>query len=272
MVFDKRGRYYAPMMLIVLFTMTLYLIIEVAAQRRQTARGRAIRAAMFAEESRYQSPTWGMTESLLLLHQSTYDNHISPYDELFINLSDRYNTDWRLMSAIGYCESRFMPYAKSYGGAVGIMQIMPRTGRIYGYDEKYLTNPEHNIEIANIHYKDIERMLRIPSETSFSDRASLILASYNGGIGHVFDAMRLARSEGHADPHLWSVVRRYIALLRLPEYYERECVYCGRFNSAYMTIRYVEDVMKRYRLYCEQTAMRSDHLYPVGDIVYQPRM
>ncbi len=265
MVLDKRGRYYAPMTLVVLYTMTLYLIVVVVVRRHQAAESRAIRIAMILEENRWQSPTWGIIEPLYHMNKSFDVCYISPYDELFIKASDRHKTDWRLMSAIGYCESRFHPYAKSNTGALGLMQIMPRTATIYGYLEVQLTNPQLNIEIANLHYNEIERMLSIPIETSAFDRAALILASYNGGIGRVFDAMRLARSEGHEDPHLWSVVRQYLALLRHPEYYEREIVYCGRFGTAYMTIRYVEDVLKKYAIYCQQTAQCSSHLLPIGD-------
>ena len=79
---------------------------------------------------------------------------------------------------------------------------------------------------------------------------SLILASYNGGIGHVSDARRLARSHGE-NPDSWEVVARYLELKADPAYYEDEVVRCGRFTGYKQTRAYVDDVMKRYDRYCQ---------------------
>ena len=94
--------------------------------------------------------------------------------------------------------------------------------------------------------------LRLPRSISEEDRMSLILASYNGGIGHVNDARRLARYFGE-DPNSWRVVSHYLQLKSDPEYYENEVVECGRFTGSRQTMAYVEDVMSRYDKYCRMT-------------------
>ncbi len=261
MVVDKRGRYYAPMMLVVLYTTLLSLVVSIAVKRHQAIVAEEVRMAIALNDMRWQSPVWGVIEEVIHLGVIE-DDYISPYDRLFVRICDLYNNDWRLLSAVAYVESRFRPYAESNTGALGMMQIMPRTARIYDIPVERLSDPEVNIEVANIHLNEIERMLRMPKDMDKRDRAAMILASYNGGIGRVFDAMRMARTDGE-DPHLWSVVRRNLALLRLPHYAEREDVYCGRFATPYTTIRYVEDVLAQYEIFCEITANSVAHLKPV---------
>ena len=47
----------------------------------------------------------------------------------FRKYGSQYNLDWMLMAAQGYQESRLNQQAKSHVGAVGVMQIMPATGK-----------------------------------------------------------------------------------------------------------------------------------------------
>ena len=74
--------------------------------------------------TRFPAPTVennGIDNSLL----AEGEYAISIYDNLFRNISEREGNDWRLMSAIAYHESRFMPALRSKQGARGIMQLMP---------------------------------------------------------------------------------------------------------------------------------------------------
>ena len=104
--------------------------------------------------------------------------------------------------------------------------------------------------LANKLLAKIEASLRIPKEVSETDRMSIVLACYNGGIGHVADARRLASAHGRI-PLLWEVVARYLTLKAQPEYYENEVVRCGRFTGSGQTLAYVEDVLGRYDAYCQ---------------------
>jgi membrane-bound lytic murein transglycosylase MltF len=49
--------------------------------------------------------------------------------DLFRKYGDRYKFDYLLMAAQGYQESRLDQQAKSPVGAIGVMQLMPETGR-----------------------------------------------------------------------------------------------------------------------------------------------
>lgn len=177
---------------------------------------------------------------------------ISEYDDVIRAASAEEGRDWRLMSAIAYHESRFEADIVSRRGAVGLMQIMPVVGRHFNVPEAEIIDPLTNVRLAGKLLNEIERTLRIPAGVPEKDRMSIVLASYNGGIGHVADARRLARNAGE-NPDSWDVVSRYLELKAQPEYYEKEEVRCGRFTGSRQTLAYVDDVMARYAKYRSMT-------------------
>ena len=168
---------------------------------------------------------------------------ISPYDHVIRNISEREGNDWRLMSAIAYHESRFKADIVSRRGARGLMQIMPAVARQFDVaSEEALLDPETNVLLANKVWNRIDSTLDLPAGISEKDRMSLILACYNGGIGHVNDARRLARVNGE-DPNSWEVVLRYLELKSDPAYYQHEVVKCGKFTGYRQTRAFVQDVI-----------------------------
>ncbi len=198
-----------------------------------------------AETEKASEPT--LKAEYVLLAEGEYQ--ISTYDELMQFVSQEEGTDWRLMSAIAYHESRFTPDIISKQGARGLMQIMPVVARQFNVEQEKLLDPETNIRLANQLLNQLDKMMKIPAETPYEDRMSLILAAYNGGIGHVSDARRLARHHGE-NPNSWEDVSRYLELKADPSYYEQEVVRYGRFTGFKQTNAYVRDVMNRYRRYC----------------------
>ena len=174
---------------------------------------------------------------------------ISAYDNLIRSISEQEGHDWRLMSAIAYHESRFTPDITSRSGARGLMQIMPSVARQFDVPVTEVSNPETNIWLANKLLSKIMSPLRLPEGISEKDRMSIVLASYNSGIGHVSDARRLAKLNGE-NPNSWEVVARYLSLKADPAYYESEVVKCGRFTGSRQTLAYVNDVIGRYDRYC----------------------
>lgn len=189
-------------------------------------------------------------DPLCLLGEGEYV--ISTYDNLMRAVSAEEGQDWRFMSAIAYHESRFDADIVSRRGARGLMQIMPSVARQFDVPVESITDPATNIRLAGKLITEIESALRLPASTSDEDRMSIILASYNSGIGHVNDARRLARLHGE-DPDSWEVVARYLQLKADPAYYENEAVRCGRFTGSRQTLAFVDNVMGRYADYCRRT-------------------
>lgn len=173
---------------------------------------------------------------------------ISTYDAMMQSIGEQEGQDWILMSAIAYHETRFREDVTSQKGAIGLMQIMPIVGRQFNVDTESIADTETNIRLAGKLLRQIEKTLKLDPSTAESDRMSIILACYNGGIGHVTDARRLAKSNGE-NPNSWEVVARYLRLKADPAIYESELVRHGKFSGSSRTEAYVRDVMKRYEFY-----------------------
>lgn len=174
---------------------------------------------------------------------------ISQYDNIMRKIAAEQGQDWRLLSAIAYSESRFTEDLVSRQGAAGIMQIRPIVARHFNIPVEMIDDVETNIRLAGMLLSELDHMLRLPASTPASDRLSIILASYNAGVGHVMDARRLARFNGE-NPDSWATVSRYLELKSDPAYYESEAVRNGRFTGSRQTNGYVREVMRKYNQYC----------------------
>lgn len=124
---------------------------------------------------------------------------ISQFDDLFRKYAPEVGWDWRLLAALCYQESSFDPEAVSWAGAIGLMQLMPETGKRFGADS--LLDPEQNIAagVKFLKYLDDKFKGEIKDE---KERYKFILASYNVGIGHIYDAQNLAEKYGK-ERDLW---------------------------------------------------------------------
>lgn len=224
----------------------LTIFTLVCAHDVQTDRSRFADEALFTamlDEGRHR-------EECTLLAEGEYI--ISAYDAIIRDISEPEGNDWRFISAIAYHESRFRHDVVSDRGAQGLMQIMPVVARQFEVPDDSITDLRTNIWLANKLLGKIRRTFRFPLDYADEDRMRIVLACYNGGIGHVSDARRLAGSNGE-NPDAWEVVSHYLALMDDPAYYEHEAVRCGRFTGSRQTVAFVEGVMSRYRRYCSLT-------------------
>jgi soluble lytic murein transglycosylase-like protein len=81
--------------------------------------------------------------------------------------------------------------AVSPAGAVGLMQIMPRTARFMGLAEELLFDPEHNLRTGIAYLR--RQFERFPEIDTYHDRMNCALAAYNGGRGWINLALQKAR-------------------------------------------------------------------------------
>lgn len=170
---------------------------------------------------------------------------ISHYDELFKRYSRGIGWDWRLLAAQCYQESMFDPEAQSWAGARGLMQIMPRTADHLGLDRADITDPELNIAAATRYLHELEHEFSYIHDRT--ERQNMVLASYNGGSGHVEDAMRLATRDGR-NAQRWKDVQEYILKLKDPRYYQDTLVRHGYMRGT-ETADYVDKIRARYQEY-----------------------
>lgn len=171
---------------------------------------------------------------------------ISKYDVLIKKYAQNINWDWRLVASQIYQESRFDNNGKSWVGAGGLMQIMPRTAKELGVHNVY--NPEQNIKGGTKYLKQIwEEWKQIPDSVQ---RLKLTLASYNCGLYHVYDAQNLAKINGKNHQSWDDGIDEYILKLSKPEYFNHKSVKYGyvRGREPYY---YVRNIFERYELYKE---------------------
>ncbi|MDF1629304.1 MAG: transporter substrate-binding domain-containing protein [Alcanivoracaceae bacterium] len=164
---------------------------------------------------------------------------ISPWDDLLRQYSTEQIRDWRLLVSQMYQESRFDPKAKSHAGAMGLMQVMPRTAAQFGYSDLY--DPQDNIAASMAFIQWLGD--RFPASLPLEERIYFSLAAYNAGHAHVHDARRLARRLGK-DPNKWfGNVEEAMLLLSRPEYYRQ-----ARFGYVRGSepVNYVREIRERY--------------------------
>lgn len=143
---------------------------------------------------------------------------ISPYDHYFRTHAEGLAFDWRLLAAMAWKESRFDSTVTSRKGAMGIMQIMPRTAARFGLDTASGMDDHIRAAARYLARLDTIWLRAIPDR---EQRLRFVLASYNAGPGHIIDAQRLADQLG-LDPTRWDGhVERAVLLLAKPAYYAR---------------------------------------------------
>ena len=95
------------------------------------------------------------------------------FDPIITRVAAEQGVDATLVRAVIQVESNYQPGARSPKGAVGLMQVMPETGRQYGITNLY--DPSANIRAGVTHLKAL--LSRFP--------LALALAAYNAGEGAV---------------------------------------------------------------------------------------
>lgn len=125
------------------------------------------------------------------------------YAEDVQHAADKYGVDPNLLFAVMRVESIYHRQIVSYAGAVGLMQIMPRTGMLIArklgvesFAVSDLLNPRTNVEFAAWYLSSLIKR--------FDGRLPLAIAAYNGGPHNV----RLWMREGNPDMPLDAFLER----------------------------------------------------------------
>ena len=120
--------------------------------------------------------------------------------DLFKKYGKQYDVDYLLMAAQGYQESTLDQNVKSPVGAIGVMQIMPPTGKELNVGD--ISQIEPNIH-AGVKY------MRFMVDQYFKDepmdnlnKALMTFASYNCGPGRMRQLRREAEKRG-LDRNVW---------------------------------------------------------------------
>ncbi len=159
--------------------------------------------------------------------------------ELFKKYGAQYDLDYLLMAAQGYQESTLDQNVKSPVGAIGVMQVMPPTGKELKVGD--ITQIEPNIH-AGVKY------MRFMMDQYFKDepmdplnKGLMTFASYNAGPGRIRQLRRETAKRG-LDPNVWFGNVERIASERIG----RETVtYVSNIYKYYITYRLLADQQQR---------------------------
>jgi len=122
---------------------------------------------------------------------------------------------------------------------------MPATAEKFGVDT--LSPPVENIEAGVKFLKWLDAQFEEMIEDE-RERQKFVMAAYNVGIAHVFDAMRLAEKYDK-NPDVWDDNVDYFLLNKSnPKYYTDSVVYYG-YARGEETYKFVHEILDRYDHY-----------------------
>jgi membrane-bound lytic murein transglycosylase MltF len=160
---------------------------------------------------------------------------------LFRKYSDQYDLDFLLMAAQGFQESGLDQNAKSQVGAIGVMQVMPATGKDLKVGDIRQLEPNIHAGVKYIRFMMDQYFKDEPMDPL--NKGLFTFASYNAGPGRIRQLRREAAKRG-LDPNVWFGNVEQIASERI-----------GR-----ETVTYVSNIYKyyvAYRLVMEERDRRA---------------
>ncbi len=166
----------------------------------------------------------------------------------FKKYGEQYQVDFLLMAAQGYQESRLDQSVKSRVGAVGVMQVMPATGKELKVGD--ITQVEPNIHAGVKYMRFVVDQYYKDEPMDDLNKWLFAFASYNAGPARVRQLRREAVKRG-LDPNVWFGNVEQIASERI-----------GR-----ETVTYVSNIYKyyiAYKLVAEDRARRAEAKKAIG--------
>ena len=160
---------------------------------------------------------------------------------LFKKYGEQYDVDYLLMAAQGYQESTLDQNVKSPVGAIGVMQVMPPTGKELNVGD--IAELEANIHAGVKYMRFMVDRYYANEPMDNLNKALMTFASYNAGPGRVRQLRKETAARG-LNPNIWFGNVERIASERI-----------GR-----ETVTYVSNIFKyyvTYRLLTEQVARRD---------------
>lgn len=141
-------------------------------------------------------------------------NAVVKFDPYFKKYTKRFfgpGFDWQHFKAQAVAESRLKAQARSRVGAVGVMQIMPRTFKEIMRKNPAIkgsrAQPRWNIAAGIYYDRLIWKVWK--ADRSFQDHLNFTFGAYNAGKATIFKAQRLARSR-KLNPNRWSSIERVL--------------------------------------------------------------
>jgi membrane-bound lytic murein transglycosylase MltF len=156
----------------------------------------------------------------------------------FEKYGDQYSLDPLLMMAQGYQESRLDQSVRSRVGAIGVMQVMPLTGKEMAVGDIRKLEPNIHAGVKYIRFMEDQYYANEPMDAV--NKMLFAFASYNAGASRIQKARASAKKRG-MNPNRWF----YNVSLVVGEQIGREPVqYVGNIYKYYIAYKLVTETLE----------------------------
>lgn len=183
---------------------------------------------------------------------SHLNSRLPRYKALFQEAARNTGFDWKLLAALGYQESHWNPDAVSPTGVRGLMMLTRPTAQEMGIQDR--TDPVQSIDGGSRYLRHM--MERLPDSIHGEDRLYMAMAAYNVGLGHLYDARRLAEIRGE-DKDSWDVIRTTLPLLQYQKWYSQTRHGYARGGEPVIYVRNI----RRYRELLEHVERTREQFF-----------
>ena len=173
------------------------------------------------------------TGSTYMLKQAVSPESMKRFEQTaqtFRKYSDQYGMDYLLMMAEGYQESGLNQQAKSSVGAIGVMQLMPDTGKEMNVGD--ITQEQANIHAGVKYFSTTMKKLYGNEPMDVLNKILFTFAAYNCGPARI-KQLRVEAAQKGLDPNVWINNVEFIAASRVGQ----------------ETVNYVTNIYKYYVAY-----------------------
>ncbi|WP_321404421.1 transglycosylase SLT domain-containing protein [Maridesulfovibrio sp.] len=182
------------------------------------------------------------------------------YRNYIIKAAKKYDIDPLLLTAVMYQESHFDPLARSKTGVRGLMQLTTDTAQLLGLTSRL--DPKQSIYGGARYIKFLWNKLDSRDVDGW-DRWLFALAAYNQGLGHVYDAIEIAKYTSK-HPGTWRSLKQVFPLLTRSKYHSKTK---HGYTRGYEAVDYVDSI--RYYYYIMNglailPGLESDYLAPLA--------
>ena len=160
------------------------------------------------------------------------------YEKYFKKAGKKYHIPWVILAAQSYQESHWNPNAKSFTGVRGMMMLTNNTAKLL--EVKNRINPKESI-FGGAKYFAMMRKI-FPKEIEGKNLWAFTLAAYNVGLGHIYDAQKLAKKL-NKNPYSWKDLKTVLPLLSQKKYYKNLKYGYARGTEP---VRYVDAIQHYY--------------------------
>jgi membrane-bound lytic murein transglycosylase MltF len=154
---------------------------------------------------------------------------------LFHKYGDKYEVDYLLLMAQGYQESELRQEARSPVGAIGVMQVMPATGKDMKVGDINEIEPNIHAGVKFVRAMMNEYYAKEPMTPL--DKGLFTFAAYNAGPGRIRQLRRLSAERG-LDPNVWF---NNVELLAAEKIGRETVTYVSNIYKYYLAYQMIEE-------------------------------